>query len=109
MATIRIRYNAANIRGLGPDFQLRPGINEVPENVLQKFAGHPEIVRLVKDGTIEPLDGDKIEPAKAPRGARGGRKAAVKADEQADDDGEQAGAEPSKAALAAQIAALAGE
>lgn len=57
MKTIRVRYNRADIRGLGPDCRLLPEqVNDVPLEVWRKFESHPQILGLIDDGSIELLD-----------------------------------------------------
>lgn len=119
----QIRYSVANLRGLGSDFVLRPGLNDVPDHVFEQYAENPQILDLIKQGKIEVLDpsGKAIKPpssastapASAPAKGKPGRKPKAKAEPEAPAQ-ETAKAEPEAPAAKAsseptdeEIAALA--
>jgi hypothetical protein len=115
---MKIKYNCPNLRGLGGDFVLKPGVNDVPDDVFEKWADHPQIVPLIKSGKIEVLDdkGKVIAPPadlgedepEAPKAKRGRKpKAEAPAQEPAKDPKAEEppkGTEPTEAELAALMA-----
>lgn len=62
---MKILYKPANVRGLGPAFQLKPGENDVPDNVWNAYKDHPHIKRLIESKDIEELSPASQAPAKA--------------------------------------------
>ena len=69
----KLNYKPANLRGLGTDFQLKPGSNNVPDEVWAKWEKDGEIVALCESGMIE------VEGAEAPAPKRKAKGAAPKA------------------------------
>lgn len=88
---MKIRFNGKSVRGLGTDAVLIPGINDVSEDVMVKWAKDTEIRALIEDGTIAEVDAPKDAPKAAPKARRKG-----KGDVEADDKAE--GAETSTSA-----------
>lgn len=76
---MRILFGGNNVRGLGTDAILIPGINEIPEAILVKWSKDPEIRALIENGTIKDMDEDAApaEPVPAKRGPGRPRKTAA--------------------------------
>lgn len=110
--TIRIKYNRANILGLGPGVHLYPVSDERPHNDVplatwKAFENHPQIKGLLADESIQVLDevaasepeGEKKTRARAPKAAKGNEAAPKAASEPAAPTTEPGEAEQALAAL----------
>lgn len=61
----KINYKPANLRGLGIDFQLKPGSNDVPDDLWAKWSKDSEIRGLIEAGQIE-VEGKPAKRAPKP-------------------------------------------
>lgn len=69
----KLNYKPANLRGLGSDHQLKPGINIVDDEVWKRWKNHPHITPLIDSGDIQVLaetDKPKGKPGPKPKGEK---------------------------------------
>lgn len=66
----KINYKPANLRGLGSDHQIKPGLNTVPDEIWKRWKDHPEIKSLIDSGDVQVLaetDKPKGKPGPKPK------------------------------------------